>query len=143
MPKVLVVFYGYTREESSSMGEALLASVFWYYRKKMGCKLVLVMETRMYNQSSGFGSPSPQLHYGHFHFYKCSHFNTNSKQGFYQFPPKSLRYYFNFFWVNDVRITIHYAHARFDSNTTERLEYTMRIYSPNYKYKCYARSKII
>ena len=68
MPKVLVVFYGYTREESSSMGEALLASVFWYYRKKMGCKLVLVMETRMYNQSSGFGSPSPQLHYGHFHF---------------------------------------------------------------------------
>lgn len=48
-----------------------------------------------------------------------------------------------FFWVNDVRITIHYAHARFDSNTTERLEYTMRIYSPNYKYKCYARSKII
>ena len=70
MPKVLVVFYGYTREESSSMGEALalLASVFWYYRKKMGCKLVLVMETRMYNQSSGFESPSPQLHYGHFHF---------------------------------------------------------------------------
>ena len=69
MPKVLVVFYGYTREESSSMGEAPLASVFWYYRKKMRCKLVLVMETHMYtNQSSGFGSPSPQLHYGHFHF---------------------------------------------------------------------------
>ena len=45
MPKVLVVFYGYTGEESSSIGEALLllASVFWYYRKKMRCKLGLVM----------------------------------------------------------------------------------------------------
>ena len=35
-------------------------------------------------------------------------------------------------------ITINYAHARSD-NTTERLEYPMRIYSPNHKYKCYVR----